>query len=266
MGIWSKGLDRSKTGEPRLEENNNAEAPIGMMFLISKTILEEKETQIVSIDNLPEYIHLINEFHGSDNNVIIYRGQADVSWPLLPKIGRHPLKSSFVEKDIFLEFKRNYRLYYNQVLTKDMDILMLGQHYGLPTRLLDWTTAPLVALYFACCSNRNTDGVVYLKELDSQNRYIDEKRDLDPFSYQGNIFIFPEVFEKRFENQNGLFEYFANPCSESNASIRTKITIPAINKDSIIEQLTILNLDLLELFPTLDNLCKAIETQYIRKH
>lgn len=42
-----------------------------------------------------------------------------------------------------------------------VDILIKMQHYGMPTRLLDLTKNPLVALYFACVSKPNNDGVVY---------------------------------------------------------------------------------------------------------
>lgn len=41
----------------------------------------------------------------------------------------------------------------------DKEFLFLAQHYGLPTRLLDWTYNPLIALYFACCSNFDKDGM-----------------------------------------------------------------------------------------------------------
>ena len=40
--------------------------------------------------------------------------------------------------------------------------LELAQHYGVPTRLLDWTENALIALYFACESNKNCDAVVWM--------------------------------------------------------------------------------------------------------
>ena len=263
MGLWSKGIDRSKTGKPRLEDINNADADVSMQFLIAKAASTDGDTDTFLVDNLWAYLYLIDKLNDDDKVIPIYRGQADTGFKLIPKIGRKSLKSKSVETDVFLEFKRNYRRYYNQVLTKDMDILMLGQHYGLPTRLLDWTTNPLVALYFACSEKNDTDGVVYLKGLKSDNRYIDEKRDVSPFAYKNNEFILPEVFDVRFANQNGLFELFADPTVESNTNIKAKIIIKGSNKDTIIDQLSMIKMAPMELFPTLDNLCKSIELSYI---
>lgn len=261
--LWSKGLERAMGGEPRLEEVYNMVKLKGLQFLIAHPVTTETETQIISVENLWDYLREISELNDADDTFPIYRGQPNTAFKLLPKIGRKTLKSKYTENDMFLEFKRNYRRYYPHVLTRDMDILMLGQHYGLSTRLLDWTTNPLVALYFACCTNEKADGVVYQTALKSDNRYTDEKVDVNPFTYKDNIFIFPEIFETRFANQSGLFELFANPRIESKSSVKAKITIKNSFKKSILKQLSSINMDPVELFPTLDNLCKSIEISYL---
>jgi hypothetical protein len=43
----------------------------------------------------------------------------------------------------------------------ETEIYFMAQHYGLPTRLLDWSTNPLAALFFACNGEPEQDGFVY---------------------------------------------------------------------------------------------------------
>jgi hypothetical protein len=86
----------------------------------------------------------------------IFRGVADAhGHKLVPKIGRDPdVYDSQVEKVIFANFKRRARQYVTTDRMSDWELLALAQHHGLPTRLLDWTTNPLVAAYFAVTSIR----------------------------------------------------------------------------------------------------------------
>ena len=90
----------------------------------------------------------------------IFRGVKDATYPLVPKIGRdgarkdpatgEPLPYSREgEMQMYAEFRRTARPYLRDGTHRDIELLAVAQHHGLPTRLLDWTESPLVAAYFA---------------------------------------------------------------------------------------------------------------------
>lgn len=130
---------------------------------ISNTIndFEPYESNLTcNVEDLFDYIALTLAI---DSNKL-YRGQADFSWGLLPSVFR---STPPPERDIFSELKQlNHKDF-----TKDdfIEIAVNMQHYGIPTRLLDWTSNSLHALYFACVSkeNENKDGAVYIVNVDS---------------------------------------------------------------------------------------------------
>jgi hypothetical protein len=77
-----------------------------------------------------------------------YRGQASAQWELRPKAGRPPYNQG-PDKGGFIFFKRNAVKYLPIVPNNEWDWLALAQHYGVPTRLLDWSRNPLIAAFFA---------------------------------------------------------------------------------------------------------------------
>ncbi len=86
-----------------------------------------------------------------------FRGHSNSDYSLLPSLFRHfkePNKSNNwqrvwqKEKDLFWEFSARARELHG-VAETDWDILFAMQHYGTPTRLLDWTEVLGVAVYFA---------------------------------------------------------------------------------------------------------------------
>lgn len=132
--------------------------------------MENKPVTIKSIDQYVSEILSANlqiKRNGLDKNeILLFRGQQDTNYELLPSIGRN--RRSKFDITIFNE-ERNlidackYRM--PDVFRNDLspiELLALLQHHGIPTRLLDVTENSLVALYFACNGADEKDGEVFV--------------------------------------------------------------------------------------------------------
>lgn len=102
------------------------------------------------IQSLCEYIEEINKIKENGDETYIYRGQNNKYLPLIPSLYR---KKSYIENEnnIIQDFNLKAEAFLNQELETfdDVDKIALMQHYGVPTRLLDFTESPLIALFFS---------------------------------------------------------------------------------------------------------------------
>ena len=114
------------------------------------------------VRNLSEYISVIGILKSySDNPAfgrLVFRGHSDASsnYKLIPTIGRNPIGIEYRENSMVSEML-TLRPEEFSGITTDFDLLSKLQHFGLPTRILDFTLNPLIALYFACCTPKKMD-------------------------------------------------------------------------------------------------------------
>jgi FRG domain len=110
----------------------------------------------------------------------LYRGHADVAWSLQPSAYR-PGKKGITDRETLHRWSRVAARFASPTPRNDIEWLVLAQHYGVPTMLLDWTESPLVALFFACNGEDHADGCVWQVRTVSAFTHFHYHDTVDPF-------------------------------------------------------------------------------------
>jgi len=215
-----------------------------------------------------------------------WRGQNDFKWKLEPSVFRDEFKD-YDEKSGILRFMHKAQSRHSSVppISEKQNWLFLMQHYGLPTRLLDWTESPLIACYFATEPEYNeVDGAIYalspysLNKMQSGNNH---RELLAPYDAPANEII-ESVFNKNLASpqkivairpvevdirlliQISVFTLHGHsnlleriPGAEN---FIVKIKIPKGSKKNLREQLKHLGIRTSNIFPDLDHLAREIKS------
>jgi len=197
----------------------------------------------------------------------LFRGQADAGWALLPKAGRVEFNNG---RDLGrFNAWRELAVAYTSLPDNDWECLAIAQHYGLVTRLLDWSLNPLVATFFAIAERNEVDGAVYCYSSDV---FIDRK--MLPLDQLDQVACFlPRAINERLNRQAGVFTAHpepATPLTESelapprSGQNLVRVVIPSRAKSEVRDMLTDYGVHLNGIFPDLDGLSRHINWQTAR--
>ncbi|MGS0998253.1 FRG domain-containing protein [Rhodanobacter sp. FW102-FHT14D06] len=213
------------------------------------------------------------EDHGAET---MFRGQGSAAWPLLPSIARFATKLdgydciSDLEEHLLERFRQFGVSFQDFRKLPIIEQLVHAQHYGLPTRLLDWSTNPLKALFFATEEPQldSLDGVVYITHPNFWVEGTTHIREVKAF-----LACFPEVLHERIAAQDACFLVF--PLSKTDMSVPElsaasfpgaldflhEIIIPSGAKRDLRKQLSVLGVTHRSVYPGLEGTTRWIKSE-----
>jgi hypothetical protein len=218
--------------------------------------------------------------NGDPDQVLWFRGHARASWNLQPSVARNSADPVEAEWVAFKRFRQNAARFIQQENPSEWDWMFLMQHYGVKTRLLDWSENPLVALYFAVCEHMDEDGHLWVllpAELnkkggfaskltndlpcfqmdDELDAYLTKSVRINYGAAQNPIAAIASRNSSRIVAQHGVFTVFHSGFSPLediyDGQHLWRYRIPKEHKERIKKELGLLQINKFTLFPELGN-------------
>lgn len=158
--------------------------------------------------SLEDYEEWFDKFQKKE--LSIFRGQQK-AYPLLPSIGRDTISDLLLvnERKLLEKFKKLASPCLHLQPKTEWDWLIVSQHHGLPTRLLDWSSDPYIALWFALEKSSSDDGkpIVWCLVPEKED-IVSPIKNTRPFSGSRTKVFAPTFNIPRVRAQKGFFTSF----------------------------------------------------------
>ncbi|MDK1328264.1 FRG domain-containing protein [Arthrobacter sp. zg-Y1143] len=247
-------------------------------------------TQTAYITSVEDLVRILSSVT-ADGREIWYRGHKDHTWDLEPSAFRKPAHRDN-ESAMLIRFRQEAAAAGLQYDFDEWGWMTFAQHHSLPTRLLDWSQSPLVALYFACEASPDSqlepDGEFFLihpHELNQEAgdddaghpRLLTESdqtledylpgRDLRN-RRKPRAVVAPLLFD-RIRFQSGMFTVGQSPIQAGQEPLRNarslqSFHIPSANKRDLRLQLDALGFNEVSIYRDLDRISRSIKGNFER--
>jgi hypothetical protein len=229
------------------------------------------------VSNWSDLTNLIEHFSYYNLHDWLFRGVTDAAHGLVPKIGREKLRKikrrpgtkervrvpyrTEDELAVMSMFKQQARAYLPSPPVGELEWLAIAQHYGLPTRLLDWTDSLLVAAWFAVegGGGNKADSAIWVTK-GIQSLALDYSG--DPFSLDKPAAYRPPHISSRISAQGSVLMICPTPTDELALGFSRKIVIDRKAEFTLKKRLNACGINRRHLFPDLGGLAEHLAWMY----
>lgn len=242
------------------------------------------------VESCTQFLEMIFYIENLENHDMLwFRGIPDESYDLVPRLHRIPGKyDPTLENNLHTKFVLRSKPFIKKENCSRVEWMYLMQHYGLPTRLLDWTEGALIALFFAVKYQEDNTSCVWIMNPGKLNKIVAEKNIIfvtDPVIMNEDdeiiknymninklpeipIAIYPTHLDNRIHAQKSVFTLHGSEYNDlMNFKISEHLKLYQIRikkecSDRIRKQIQLLGIDESTLFPDMEGVARDIEFTY----